>query len=230
MGKCKGNQNTITNPKLPCRTNVKKLQSSQKDFPGKLILALLLLLTGGETGKQMFNQSKSRVVQDHSNQENPLGAQFRIALLQLDYTVFTVLNFKAPCKKKKLRWPATPNIDGYYMLCFLHPTPPAACFMRVVGSCCAKFETGQTFGYAQTDATTPNVAYVAQGLRLHYHFYLTRISLPLITLNNTGSRFVPITVWLVRKTQKQHLVTQLILNKRTQKCLLCINCGWKSME
>ena len=26
-----------------------------------------------------------------------------------------------------------------------------------VGSCCAKFETGQTFSYVQTDATTPNI-------------------------------------------------------------------------
>ena len=30
--------------------------------------------------------------------------------------------------------------------------------LRVVGSCCAKFETGQTFRYVQTDATTPNNA------------------------------------------------------------------------
>ena len=28
--------------------------------------------------------------------------------------------------------------------------------LRVVGSCCAKFETGQTFSYMQTDVTTPN--------------------------------------------------------------------------
>ena len=28
---------------------------------------------------------------------------------------------------------------------------------RVVGSCCRKFETGQTFRYLQTDATTPNM-------------------------------------------------------------------------
>ena len=38
------------------------------------------------------------------------------------------------------------------------------CYMlRVVGSCCAKFETGQTLSYVvQTDATTPNnVASVA---------------------------------------------------------------------
>ena len=74
-------------------------ESSQKDFPGKLILVLPLLVIGRETGKQMFNQSKSRVAQDHSNQENPPGAQFRIALLQLDHAAFTVLNFKALCKK-----------------------------------------------------------------------------------------------------------------------------------
>ena len=28
--------------------------------------------------------------------------------------------------------------------------------LHVVGSCCAKFETGQTFSNVQTDATTPN--------------------------------------------------------------------------
>ena len=27
----------------------------------------------------------------------------------------------------------------------------------VVGSCCALFETGQTFSHVQTDATTPNI-------------------------------------------------------------------------
>ena len=31
-------------------------------------------------------------------------------------------------------------------------------FLRVVGNRCAKFETGQTFSYGQTDATTPNNA------------------------------------------------------------------------
>ena len=41
------------------------------------------------------------------------------------------------------------NIVGCYML---RPfTQPVAC-------CCAKFETGQTFSYVQTDATTPNIA------------------------------------------------------------------------
>ena len=28
---------------------------------------------------------------------------------------------------------------------------------RVVGSCCVRFETGQTFNYLQTDATSPNI-------------------------------------------------------------------------
>ena len=42
------------------------------------------------------------------------------------------------------------------------------CFMllHVVGSCCRKFETGQTSSYMQTDATTPNyVASVCTGLK-----------------------------------------------------------------
>ena len=207
-------------------------ESSQKDFPGKLILALLLLLTGRETGKQMFNQSKSRVVQDHSNQENPLGAQFRIALLQLDYTVFTVLNFKAPCKKKQGSWPTTPNIVGCYMLhSFAPPSPLLHVFCVSLGVVAQSLKPIKLLATRkQTQQLPAMLRTIARGLMLHYHFYLTRISLPLITLNNTGSLFVPITVWLVRKTQKQHLVTQLILNKRTQKCLLCINCRWKSKE
>ena len=28
---------------------------------------------------------------------------------------------------------------------------------RGVGSCCVRFETGQTFNYLQTDATSPNI-------------------------------------------------------------------------
>ena len=38
---------------------------------------------------------------------------------------------------------------------------PCCMSLRVVGSCCTKFETGQTFSYVQKDATTPsNVASV----------------------------------------------------------------------
>ena len=33
---------------------------------------------------------------------------------------------------------------------------PCCMSLPVVGSCCAKFETGHTFIYVQTDATTPN--------------------------------------------------------------------------
>ena len=35
----------------------------------------------------------------------------------------------------------------------------------VVGSCCSKFETGQTFSYVQTNATAPKNAGFAHGLR-----------------------------------------------------------------
>ena len=153
-------------------------------------------------------------MQDHSNQENPLGAQFRIALLQLDFTVFTVLNFEAACKKKQRRWPATPNIVGCYMLRSFTPLPPPHPLLHVL--CLSLGVSAQSLKPVNLLATRkrtqqlPMLRAFARGLRLHYHFYLTRISLPLITLNNTGSLFVPITVWLVSKAQKQHLVTQLI--------------------
>ena len=56
-----------------------------------------------------------------------------------------------------------PNIVGCYMLRpFAHKAHPVArcCTLlrRVVGSCCAKFETRKTFSYVQTDATTFNIA------------------------------------------------------------------------
>ena len=81
-------------------------------------------------------------------------------------------------QKKQRRCPATPNIDGCYMMRSFAPRAPpppppplpVACFMRIVGSCCAKFETGQTFSYAQTDATTPNAAYVCTGLKATLSF------------------------------------------------------------
>ena len=52
--------------------------------------------------------------------------------------------------KSKLRANG-PNIVGCYLLCpFAHPV---ACCWEFS---CAKFETGQTFSYVQTEATTPN--------------------------------------------------------------------------
>ena len=39
---------------------------------------------------------------------------------------------------------------------FAHPE--CCMLLRVVMSCCAKFETGQTLNYVQTDATIPNNA------------------------------------------------------------------------
>ena len=42
---------------------------------------------------------------------------------------------------------------------------PCCMLVHVIGSCCAKFETDQTFSYVQTDATTPNnVASICTGL------------------------------------------------------------------
>ena len=40
---------------------------------------------------------------------------------------------------------------------FSHPVACRCMLLRVIRSCCAKFETGQTFRYAQAEATTPNI-------------------------------------------------------------------------
>ena len=57
-----------------------------------------------------------------------------------------ILYFKAPCKRKESCWIL--HVASVCTLCCM--------FLRVVGSCCANFETGQTFSYVQTDASTPN--------------------------------------------------------------------------
>ena len=53
---------------------------------------------------------------------------------------------KAPCKRTQHIW----------MLHVVSLCTPCCMLLRVGGSCCAKFETGLTFSYVQTDATTPN--------------------------------------------------------------------------
>ena len=45
----------------------------------------------------------------------------------------------------------------------------------VVGSCYAKFESGQTFSYVQTNATAPNNAGFAQGLRASWRLVFRTI-------------------------------------------------------
>ena len=47
------------------------------------------------------------------------------------------------------------NFQHCWMLHFVSFCTSCCMLLRVVGSCCAKFETGQTFSYVQTDATTP---------------------------------------------------------------------------
>ena len=66
-------------------------------------------------------------------------------------------SLKALCKPTQHCWPSTPNIVRCYMLRPL-AHPECCMLLRVVMSCCAKFETGQTLSYAQTDATIPNIA------------------------------------------------------------------------
>ena len=52
-------------------------------------------------------------------------------------------------------WATTPSFVGCYMLC---PSADAvACCCVLLGVVRQSFETGQTFSYVQTDATTPNM-------------------------------------------------------------------------
>ena len=48
------------------------------------------------------------------------------------------------------------NPEHFYTLHIVSFCLPCCMLLYVVRSCCAKFETGQTFSYVQTDATTPN--------------------------------------------------------------------------
>ena len=57
-------------------------------------------------------------------------------------------------KRTKHCWPTTLNI--LWMLHVASVCTPCCMLLCVVGSCCTKFETDQTFSYVQTDATTPN--------------------------------------------------------------------------
>ena len=50
-------------------------------------------------------------------------------------------------------WPTSPKIVGCYVASV---RTPCCMLLRVIGSCYAKYETGQTFSHVQTDATSPN--------------------------------------------------------------------------
>ena len=85
-----------------------------------------------------------------------------------------------------------PRANGGNIVGQQHPTLlDATCCVRlytlllVVGCYCAKFETGQTFSYVQTDATTPNNV-GSCCVRLHGAKSLTGFKLCAITIpNNT---------------------------------------------
>ena len=49
------------------------------------------------------------------------------------------------------------NSQHFWMLYVASVCTSRCILMRVVGICCAKFETGQTFSYVQTHATTYNI-------------------------------------------------------------------------
>ena len=62
---------------------------------------------------------------------------------------------------------ATCKARSKWMLHVVSVYTPCCMLLSVVGSSCAKFETGQTFSYVQTDATTPNIVGQQCCVRLH---------------------------------------------------------------
>ena len=68
---------------------------------------------------------------------------------------------------------------------FPHPVECCCMLLRVVGSCCAKFETGQTFSHAQRNATTPStvgpVNNIMLGFVASFCFYLCGRRFTLLT-------------------------------------------------
>ena len=80
------------------------------------------------------------------------------------------LSFRYRIKRTLLKPSANGrNVVGCYMLRRLHT------LLCVVGSCCEKFETGQTLSYVQADATAPNNARFAQGLRASWRLVFRTI-------------------------------------------------------
>ena len=73
----------------------------------------------------------------------------------LPNTSIRSLHPKASCKRMQHCQPTAPNIVECYMLRPLAHSVAFCC--DVVGSCCTKFETGQTFRHVQMDTTTLNI-------------------------------------------------------------------------
>ena len=70
-----------------------------------------------------------------------------LAICRNKMLLYRVMN-KAPCERTQQCCQQLPTLLDVTPCVLLH------ILLRVVGSCCAKFETGQTFSYVQTDATT----------------------------------------------------------------------------
>ena len=63
---------------------------------------------------------------------------------------FTVMSLKPRANGRNIVGQQLPTLLDSIPCVRLHTV------LHDVGSCCAKFETGQTFSYVQTDVTTPN--------------------------------------------------------------------------
>ena len=79
--------------------------------------------------------------------------KFNVMIISISRTDYLIGNKQTGLILKQLQ----EVIDHIWMLRVASVCTPCCMLLRLVGSCCAKFETGQTFSYVQTDATTPNI-------------------------------------------------------------------------
>ena len=86
-------------------------------------------------------------------------------LVSLTLTFFPFLLLKPRANRRNVAVQQLPTLLDFTCCVRLH-TP-----LDVVGSSCAKFETGQTLSSVQTDATAPNIAVsVCRKKTFFYHF------------------------------------------------------------
>ena len=78
------------------------------------------------------------------------------------------------------------NSQHFWMLYVASVCTSRCILMRVVGICCAKFETGQTFSYVQTHATTYNIV----GSTMHMTASSLTLAQPLGLAISRGAKFV----------------------------------------
>ena len=109
------------------------------------------------------------VSQVGGSQKEYYGGRF-LRTEKILYKGFTIPGSSVVCIEANIKYGQSKSpwkrTQHCWMLHVASVCTPCFMLLHVVGSCCTKFEIGQTSSYMQTDATTPNyVASVCTGLK-----------------------------------------------------------------